>query len=89
MKEKEASYRLNKQHAREGNMTSGGIQTHATLHSRQSALPAELPRQLSWLDPNLTSHSTPDEQADYQLSMKEKAMVHVQLGGLQTETLYM
>ena len=33
----------------------------------------ELPRQLSWLGPNLTSHSTPDEQAYYQLSIKEKA----------------
>ena len=44
-----------------------------TLDSRQSALPTELPRQLSWLGPNLTSHSTPDEQANHQLSMKEKA----------------
>ena len=35
-----------------------------TLYSRQSALPTELPRQLSWLGPNLTSHSTPDEQAN-------------------------
>ena len=35
----------------------------------------ELPRQLSWLGPNLTSHSTPDEQANHQLSMKEKAGV--------------
>ena len=26
-------------------------------NSRQSALPTELPRQLSWLGPNLTSHS--------------------------------
>ena len=40
----------------------------------QSALPTELPRQLSWLDPNLTFHSTPDEQANHQLSMKEKAV---------------
>ena len=32
-------------------------------------------RQLSWLGPNLTSHSTPDEQANHQLSMKEKARV--------------
>ena len=32
----------------------------------------ELPRQLSWLGPNLTSH---DEQANHQLSMKEKAGV--------------
>ena len=32
-----------------------------TLYSRQSALPTELPMQLSWLGPNLTSHSTPDE----------------------------
>ena len=44
-----------------------------TLHSRQSALPTELPRQLSWLGPNLASHSTPDKQANHQLSMKEKA----------------
>ena len=28
-----------------------------------------------WLGPNLTSHSTPDEQAYYQLCMKEKAGV--------------
>ena len=46
-----------------------------TLYSRQSALPTELPRQLSWLGPNLTSHSTPDEQANHQLSIKEKAGV--------------
>ena len=39
---------------------SGGTRTHDTLYSRQSALPTELPRQLSWLGPNLTSHSTPD-----------------------------
>ena len=51
---------------------SGGTRTHDTLYSRQSALPTELPRQLSWLGPNLTSHSTPDEQANHQLSMKEK-----------------
>ena len=50
-------------------------QTLYTLYSRQSALPTELPRQLSWLGPNLTSHSTPDEQANHQLSMKEKAGV--------------
>ena len=30
---------------------------------------------LGWLGPNLTSHSTPDEQANHQLSMKEKAGV--------------
>ena len=54
---------------------SGGTRTHDTLYSRQSALPTELPRQLSWLGPNLTSHSTPDEQANHQLSMKEKAGV--------------
>ena len=35
----------------------------------------ELPRQFSWLGPNLTSHSTPDEQANHQLSMKVKAGV--------------
>ena len=46
-----------------------------SIYSRQSALPTELPRQLSWLGPNLTSHSTPDEQANHQLSMKEKAGV--------------
>ena len=43
----------------------GGTRTHDTLYSRQSALPTELPRQLSWLGPNLTSHSTPDEQANH------------------------
>ena len=53
----------------------GGTRTHDTLYSRQSALPTELPRQFSWLGPNLTSHSTPDEQANHQLSMKEKAGV--------------
>ena len=53
----------------------GGTRTHDTLYSRQSALPTELPRQLSWLSPNLTSHSTPNEQANHQLSMKEKAGV--------------
>ena len=31
--------------------------------------------QLSYLGPNLTSHSTPDEQANHQLSIKEKAGV--------------
>ena len=36
---------------------SGGIRTHATLFTGQSALPAELPRQHSWLGPNLTSHT--------------------------------
>ena len=49
-----------------------GIRIHNTLYYRQSAPPA---RQLSWLGPNLTSHSTPDEQASYQFSMKEKAGV--------------
>ena len=53
----------------------GGTRTYDTLYSRQSALPTELPRQLSWLGQNLTSHSTPDEQANHQLSMKEKAGV--------------
>ena len=34
-----------------------------TLHSRQSAqTTTELPKQLSWLGPNLASHRTPDEQ---------------------------
>ena len=60
---------------RKNGAASGGTRTHDTLYSRQSALPTELPRQLSWLDPNLTSHSTPDEQANHQLSMKEKAGV--------------
>ena len=46
-----------------------------TLYTLDSALPTELPRQLSWLGPNLTSHSTPDKQAYFQLSMKEKAGV--------------
>ena len=32
-----------------------------------NALPAELPRQLSWLGPNL--HSTPDEQAYYHIQL--------------------
>ena len=32
---------------------SGGTRTHDTLHSRQSDLPTELPRQLSWLGPNV------------------------------------
>ena len=36
-----------------------------TLYTKQSALPAELPRQHRWLGPNLTSHSTPDEQANH------------------------
>ena len=53
----------------------GWDSTHDILYSRQSALPTELPRQLSWLGPNVTSHSTPDEQANHQLSMKEKAGV--------------
>ena len=52
---------------------SGGTRTHDTLHSRQSALPAELPR----LSPYLTSHGTLDEQANHQLSMKEKAGMYV------------
>ena len=46
-----------------------------TLYTLDRVLPTELPRQLSWLGPNLTSHSTPDEQANHQLSMKEKAGV--------------
>ena len=41
-----------------------------TLHTLDRAL-----YQLSWLGPNLTSHSTPDEQANHQLSIKEKAGV--------------
>ena len=43
-------------------------------HSRQSALPTELPRQLSWLGPNLTSHSTPDEQAYYLQHLSQYAL---------------
>ena len=37
-------------------------QARSNKQTRQSntALPTELPRQLSWLGPNLTSHSTPD-----------------------------
>ena len=49
--------------------------SHLIVHLMNSALPTELPRQPSWLGPNLTSHSTPDEQANHQLSMKEKAGV--------------
>ena len=64
-----------KQHSSSEKTASGGTRTHDTLYSRQSALPTELPRQLSWMGPNLTSHSTPDEQANHQLSMKEKAGV--------------
>ena len=41
-----------------------------TLYTRDRAL-----YQLSYLGPNLTSHSTPDEQANHQLSIKEKAGV--------------
>ena len=41
---------------------SGGTRTHNTLYSRQSALPAELPRQHS------TSHSTPDVHVHVLLS---------------------
>ena len=45
----------------------------------RAALPAELLSQpsirINWPGPNLASHSTPDEQAYYQLSMKEKAGV--------------
>ena len=40
---------------------------HSTLCLECST--TELPRQLSWLGPNVTSHSTPDEQANHQLSM--------------------
>ena len=47
--------------------------THPTLYTERST--TELPRQLSWLGPNLISHSAPDVQAYYQLSMKDKARV--------------
>ena len=46
-------------------MSCLGWDSNPRLYSRQSALPTELPRQLSWLGPNLTSHSTPDEQANH------------------------
>ena len=42
--------------------------THHTLYSKQSALPLSL-------GPNLASHISPDEQANHQLSIKEKAGV--------------
>ena len=62
------------------------LYTLDTLYSRQSALPTELPRQLSWLGANLTSHSTPDEQANHQLSMKEKAgVMHVHVREMKKE----
>ena len=48
-------------------------QRQSTLKTEHST--TQLPRQLSWLGPNLTSHSTPDEQANHQLSLKEKAGV--------------
>ena len=57
-------------HARRGLMTFLGWNSnprHSTLQTGCST--TELPRQLSKLGPNLTSHSTPDEQAYYQLSM--------------------
>ena len=67
--------------AKQGQTNKQGKATQhrqSLLGSRQSALPAELPRQLSWPGPNLTSHSAPDEQANYQLSVKEKAgYVHI------------
>ena len=56
---------------------NGAASTHDTLYSRQSALPAELPRQLG---PNFTSNSTPDVQANHQVSMKEKAMYTMMRG---------
>ena len=52
-----------------------------TLYTLDSILPAELPRQLSWLSvaqlAGHKSHSTctSDEQIYHQLSMKEKARV--------------
>ena len=42
-----------------------------TLDRAQRADRAEIPRKFSWLGPNLTSHSAPDEQAYCQLSMIE------------------
>ena len=66
---------------RSGKMSwrSGGIRTHDT--TRHNAPQTERPttEQLSWLGSNLISHSTSDEQANYQLSMKEKAGVQVRL----------
>ena len=40
------------QHTQGSQAASGGTRTHDTLYSRQSALPTELPRQLSWLGPS-------------------------------------
>ena len=50
-------------------------QMNAKPHPHPLPTVSYIPRQLSWLGPNLTSHSTPDEQANHQLSMKEKAGV--------------
>ena len=50
---------------RKNELPQVGLEPTTLLYSRQSALPTELPRQLSWLSPNLTSHSTPDEQANH------------------------
>ena len=47
-----------------------------TWYIHASALPIEQPRQLSWLGPNLTSHSTPDEQANHQLSRVPPEAAH-------------
>ena len=57
---------------------SGGTRTHDTLYSRQSALPTELPRQLSWLGPNLTSHSTPDMYRSNQHSKQEETTAYTE-----------
>ena len=46
---------------------------HSTLQTERST--TELPRQLSWLGPNLTSHNTPDKQA--YLHVQVHVHVHV------------
>ena len=49
------------------------------------ALPTELPRQLSWLGPNLTSHSTPDEQANHEHVHVPFSKLHSRQSALPTE----
>ena len=55
-----------------------------TLYTLDKRSTTELPRQLSWLGPNLTSHtcSTPDEQANHQLS------IHVHVHNVHVRALY-
>ena len=65
MRTKEGRSKI-KQTTRQSN-TAHPNPRHSTLYAEHST--TELPRQLSWLGPNLTSHSTPDEQANHQLSM--------------------